>query len=841
MSQFNNIKITPNIGINSDPKIEFVGAGNSTITLKALNTTNGGITFEGQKGELLSLVDADVSVGSSVPSFAVNDFYGVPLIQAYQNGKVLVAPYGLQTVGIGTTNPSAKLEVTPTSTSIAGLFSGTTSSDMVRITQLGTGNALVVEDSTNPDATPFVVGAGGSVGIGTTNPIQPFQVGSGSSVVVIDTIGEIGIGTTNPTVKLDVVGDGKFTGVVTAARFSGDVNAYPFYAGISSSVYASPTGTLTPIITLPSTSNRRYIIHSINVANKARKQPQGASATVSISTTTGGVSSVTLTNPGAGYTAGDLSSLDGYSNAIRIGFATVSFVGVGTTGDPAYAGITSALGVGIVILTQGAVTGIVTVNTGAGYTAGDVGITSVVFNNTGTGGVGAAATVAIDTVAGIVTNYTITNPGTGYTVAPLVTITAPIGGGTQATATAKITLGIVTSTFVTYPGFAYTTAPAATFPAPLATGVTTAITATGIGTLKFGEVTAAFLNTPGEGYTTPPTVSIASTTGTGAQITADVDSDGRVIRLNLLNRGFGYSRNNALGNNEENEVYITLPGLAKTEVAVDVAIDRLPVGGATTVQSYLAFNTPIPVGGVVEILKQPAVLNPRDQIQIRGVDVDGSGLSNAIDVCISYEETTNTNYIGYGTVTGANLGLGTAITNIGIISATTSPILLQSLRLTNTEFVGDYDASIMLVRPNSLTFNASVNSTISAGSTVLFVDNLTNNSLETVVTTGNLVTVGTALTNVSITSVGGTFVTIGSGSTVNASISIGTTAIFTVDRRTFLARNLMIPAYASIELCDTPKRIETGNILTMNAETVGIDANLSQTIDIQVAAKNITL
>lgn len=756
-------------------------------------------------------------------------------------GSSIVIVDNMGELGIGTTNPRQKLDVIGnvlvSGIATIGVISAT---NITAQNLLVTGIATIGVTSINLIAQTLSVSGVTSVGFITASSL----IVSGITTLGVTSVSNLNV-TGITTVGFITATNVSVSGVVTAARFSGDVNAYPFYAGISSSVYASPTGVLTPVLSLPSTANRRYIIHSINVANKARRQPAGASATVSISTTTGGVSSFTLTNPGAGYTAGDLSSLDGYGNAIRIGFTTASFVGVGITGDPAFAGITSALGVGIVSLTVGSVTGIVTVNTGAGYTAGDVGITSVVFDNTGTGGVGAAATVAIDTVAGIVTNYTITNPGTGYTIAPTVTITAPIGGGTQATATAEITLGIVTSAILTYPGFAYTTTPTATFPAPLATGVSTAVTATGIGTLTFGEVTAAFLNVPGEGYTTPPTVSIASTTGTGAQITADVDSDGRVIRLNLLNRGFGYSTLNALGNDEQNEVYITLPGLAKTEVAVDVAIDRLPVGGATTVQSYLAFNTPIPVGGVVEILKQPAVLNPRDQIQIRGVDVDGSGLSNAIDVCISYEETANTNYIGYGTVTGANLGLGTAITNIGIISATTSPILLQSLRLTNTEFVGDYDASIMLVRPNSLTFNASVNSTISAGSTVLFVDNLTNNSLETVVTPGNLIslvtTVGTAMTNASIVSVGNTFVTIGTASTISTAVGVGSTAIFTVDRRTFLARNLMIPAYGSIELCDTPKRIETGNILMMNAETVGIDANLSQTIDIQVAAKNITL
>ena len=40
----------------------------------------------------------------------------------------------------------------------------------LRITQLGTGNALLVEDSANPDSTPFVITAAGDVGIGTSSP-----------------------------------------------------------------------------------------------------------------------------------------------------------------------------------------------------------------------------------------------------------------------------------------------------------------------------------------------------------------------------------------------------------------------------------------------------------------------------------------------------------------------------------------------------------------------------------------------------------------------------------------------------------------------------------------------
>lgn len=56
------------------------------------------------------------------------------------------------------------------------VISGSSSSDAVRITQTGTGNALVVEDSTNPDATPFVVNAFGNVGIGTGSPASKLTV-----------------------------------------------------------------------------------------------------------------------------------------------------------------------------------------------------------------------------------------------------------------------------------------------------------------------------------------------------------------------------------------------------------------------------------------------------------------------------------------------------------------------------------------------------------------------------------------------------------------------------------------------------------------------------------------
>lgn len=54
------------------------------------------------------------------------------------------------------------------------VLSGATTDALVRITQTGTGHALVVEDSANPDASPFVVDATGSVLIGTTSARSNF-------------------------------------------------------------------------------------------------------------------------------------------------------------------------------------------------------------------------------------------------------------------------------------------------------------------------------------------------------------------------------------------------------------------------------------------------------------------------------------------------------------------------------------------------------------------------------------------------------------------------------------------------------------------------------------------
>ena len=468
----------------------------------------------------------------------------------------------------------------------------------------------------------------------------------------------------------------------------------------------------------------------------------GAGATVGINTLAGAVTRIVTGGVGTGYTAGDVFVSMGTTDLLNricglVGIATTSFVGVGTTGDPAYAGITSAIGI-VTAVSGGAITGV-----------------ALTYN------------------------------GFGYTTPPVVTFQSPVAGGTTETGTAVLTLG---------------------------------------------EVTAAYLNVPGEGYTIPPNVSIASTTGIGVQITSDVDSDGKVIRLNLLNRGYGYSKLNQFGNSEENEVYISQPGLAKTEVGVDIMYRRAPVGTANTIDAYIAFDVPIPVGGVLEVLKQPAVMNPNDSIHIRGVDVYGSGLSDAIDVHIAYEEENSTAFVGLSTALGSTIGLGVSVSGT-LLSATTNPILLQSLRLTNTEFVGDYDTSVKIVSDRTI---ASLASTAASSATTFFVAGGINS---TVVTTNSIVSIGTFIDKAPITGIGSTSFTISRTSPLSIAAGTGVTFFVLGYDSVYFARNLMIPAYASVELFDMPKRLERYSSLVIETDVVGIDPNIASTIDVDLSGK----
>jgi hypothetical protein len=134
----------------------------------------------------------------------------------------------------------------------------------------------------------------------------------------------------------------------------------------------------------------------------------------------------------------------------------------------------------------------------------------------------------------------ITNPGSGYTTAPTVTISAPNQtNGIQATASATITTGAggVQSIQVTNTGSGFTSVPTVNIGAPNVSG---GVQATAGATIQSGNVVAITVTQSGSGYTSTPSVTITGGGGTNATATATLSS-GIVNSISLTNAGTGYT------------------------------------------------------------------------------------------------------------------------------------------------------------------------------------------------------------------------------------------------------------------------------------------------------------
>jgi hypothetical protein len=131
---------------------------------------------------------------------------------------------------------------------------------------------------------------------------------------------------------------------------------------------------------------------------------------------------------------------------------------------------------------------------------------STTVSITGGGGSGAAALATV--LNGAVTAFTVTNPGSGYTTAPTVTING-VGTGARASAT----LGrAVANLILTNGGSGYSSAPTVN----IAGGGATAPSATATSALAPGPVASLTLTANGTGYTTAPLVTITGGGGSGA-------------------------------------------------------------------------------------------------------------------------------------------------------------------------------------------------------------------------------------------------------------------------------------------------------------------------------------
>ncbi len=252
------IHTSSNVGIGSTiptSKLEVVGDANVSGVITAT-------AFYGDGSELTGIVSSkwdsgasgihtssNVGIGTTNPTSRLQivgdaNVSGVITATAiYGDGSNLInlqgrtqwdsGASGIHTssnVGIGTTNPTSKLQVVGdanisgvvTATSFVGDGSGlvgivaTNSGVEVRNNDSILGTASTINFTSNIQAS-FL---NGTATITNTKPSQ-FEVTS----IGIHTLSNTGIGTTNPTSKLTVTGDALITGVITASSFSGNATS----------------------------------------------------------------------------------------------------------------------------------------------------------------------------------------------------------------------------------------------------------------------------------------------------------------------------------------------------------------------------------------------------------------------------------------------------------------------------------------------------------------------------------------------------------------------------------------------------------------------------------------
>ena len=191
----------------------------------------------------------------------------------------------------------------------------------------------------------------------------------------------------------------------------------------------------------------------------------------------------------------DIEEID--SQLEDIGYiSTLQLIGVGQTAT-ATAQLNSS--------NKGYIREIVLNNDGSGYrSAPNVAISTA---PTGVGNVNATAVAITTTRAGLfsIERIVLTNAGAGYTTPPLVTITG--GGGVGAAATAAVeqsNFGIV-DFVITDNGVGYAATPTVTI-----TGISTSPAAAEVNLLANNTISDIFLKNAGIGYTVQPTITIAN-------------------------------------------------------------------------------------------------------------------------------------------------------------------------------------------------------------------------------------------------------------------------------------------------------------------------------------------
>ncbi len=352
----------------------------------------------------------------------------------------------------------------------------------------------------------------------------------------------------------------------------------------------------------------------VTITAQAGDAGTGAEATATVDPKTGGITAITVTSPGTGYGVQPSVSIDA--------------PGITPT---APAGATAQISLGVV-------TSIAVVESGFGFTTPTVSLTG------GNPTPGSEATAA---ASGGVDNITLTDPGSGYAIQPIVEFSLPqLTGGVPATGSATMNgSGVVTAIDVVNPGSGYTSAPTVTIldgnqPNPTA--------ATAVATIGIGQID---VTSGGQGYDSAPAVTIADSVAPfdkGASATAAVAVRGAVTGITVTAAGAGYLTPGL------KKFVDTLPGL--TPAGANDLGQYIPVGVPDTttypgsdyyeiavVQYRMKFHRDLPATLLRGYVQLSTSVVPGNQVPLSNANLDPTLPSTPI---VGYTGVDNPHYLG---------------------------------------------------------------------------------------------------------------------------------------------------------------------------------------------------